>query len=222
MISKLPKKCPIDWIAQALKDFPIEDEVTVLNKPTGNFFYDAWEIKDEFYGTIWDKILNTLGEQIGEARIIKLAPGESYMSHADIDNRWHLNLTGEQSYILDLEHMKMFKQERTGDWCYMDTSMIHSASNYGSIPRLQLVVRELLNKSKYKDHVTVTIEPAYQQHDYRYKFDQVLSPWLNKMNKKKAIDNFSFEGIKVKFDLAASYKNIFEETITKDFKFYYE
>lgn len=222
MITITPKKCPVDLILKALEKHPIDQSRVTLNQPTGNFFYDKWEIKDEFTGTVWEEILNTLTYDIGEARIIRLVPGESYMAHSDIDNRWHLNLSGEHSYLLDLDNQKMYKQDRIGYWAYMDTSVVHSASNYGSYPRLQLVVRELLKRSKYQDHVTVTIEPAFEQHDYRYKFDTIISPWLNKINKKQAIDDFQHDGIKVKFKLATHLKENFEEIVTKEFKVNYE
>ena len=222
MITITPKKCPIDLISKALERHPIDEARTILNQPTGNFFYDKWEIKDEFADTVWKEILDTLPYDLGEARIIKLIPGESYMAHADIDNRWHLNLSGEHSYLLDLDRQKMYKQDRIGYWAYMDTSVIHSASNYGSYPRLQSVVRELLKRSKYQDHISVSIEPAYEQHDYRYKFDQIISPWLNKTNKKQALDDFQHDGIKVKFKLASHFKENFEEIVTKEFKVNYE
>jgi hypothetical protein len=44
----------------------------------------------------------------------------SYTSHADIDDRWHLSLTAEQSYLIDLDNMQMHKIDIDGYWYDMD------------------------------------------------------------------------------------------------------
>jgi hypothetical protein len=72
---------------------------TPLNEPTGNFFYDPWLIKDKYVGTVWEKLLASLPQPHGEARVIIMEPGSSYMAHSDIDNRWHLNIQGDYSYL---------------------------------------------------------------------------------------------------------------------------
>lgn len=189
---------------------------TSINQPTGNFFYDPWEIKLEFKGTIWEKLLKSLPGPHGEARVIVMQPGTTYMSHADIDNRWHLNLQGEQSYLIDLDNLVMHNLNQDGYWYYMDAGRIHSASNYGSIARIQLVVRQLLTASTKSNLVQVAIQPAAQHYDYRYKFDNIVSPWLNKANLNNCIKDFEFENETVRF------KTLVEELsdlkLTKDFK----
>ena len=214
--------CHLYLIDQALKELPVVDEVVTLNKSSGSFFYDPWVIKDEYRGSAWEHVLNTLPGPIGEARIITLEPGESYMAHADIDNRWHLNLTGERSYLVDLDQNRMWPCEKDGRWMYMFTSRIHSASNYGSIPRRQLVVRELLKHSTRKNIIKVSIEPAYDQHDYRYKFDNLVSPWLNKKNQDYELDNFSHNGRIATFNMLVSLKDELDRLITSDFKVRYD
>ena len=185
MIKKLIWQCPEGLIEQALKEYPVTGEGTVLNEPIGDFFYDNWQIKDLYKATLWEEVLNTLPYTIGQARIIKLAPGQSYMAHADIDNRWHLNLTGEQAYLINLDNRVMHECIRDNHWVYMDTSRIHAATNYGSIPRLQLVVREPLRNSQCPvDLVSISMEAAYEQHDFRYKFDKSFSPFL-KLHEKR-------------------------------------
>ena len=193
-----------------------EDFKTTLNQPTGNFFYDPWEIKSEYKGTVWEKLLKSLLEKHGEARVIVMQPGTTYMAHADIDNRWHLSLQGEQSYLLDLENLDMHFLEQNGYWYYMDAGRLHSASNYGSIPRVQLVVRELLTATDNTDLIKVTIKPAAQQHDYRYKFDSVVSPWLNKANQNKIIKDFTVRDDVVSFK--TSIAELSDLKLTKDFK----
>jgi hypothetical protein len=222
MINTTSWQCPKELIERALAECPIEGSRVALNIPTGDFFYDNWKIKDEFKGTAWEEVLDTLPYTIGEARVITLAPGESYMCHADIDNRWHLNLTGDQSYLIDLEEHRMFKQVQDSHWRYMFASKLHTASNYGSIPRLQLVVREPLKHSKFANLISVSIAPAYEQNDFRYKFDNIISPWLNQKNQSGELDAFANNGISVSFKIPEHLKEELMETITTNFKVSYE
>jgi hypothetical protein len=221
MITKQRWFCPEGIIEQALKECPIT-ESTVLNEPRGNFFYDSWQIKDVYKDTLWKQVLDTLSYTIGQARIIKLEPGESYMAHADIDNRWHLNLTGEQSYLIDLDNKVMHECVRDTWWTYMDASRIHAATNYGSIPRLQLVVREPLFKSRQPvDLVAISMEPAYKQHDFRYKFDKIFSPFLNRANQKYKLADFAHEEFTLSFKLEKELLDEFKQLITPEFKVTY-
>lgn len=190
---------------------------TSLNSPSGDFFYDPWTIKKEYIGTVWETILNTLDVVQGEARLIVLQPGETYMAHADIDDRYHLNITGNNSFLIDISKQKMISTISDGIWYEMDAGRIHSATNYGEIPRAQLVVRKLLRRSKLVDPVHITISPVTKSYDYRYQFDNHISPWLNQLNNEKKINNFTYYEDKVEFDIDASYvsqlddfnKNIF-------------
>lgn len=208
----------VDECIELCSDF---NECTLLNQPTGNFFYDTWKIKNEYIGTAWQKLLESLPYNLGEARIIKLVPGETYMSHADIDNRWHLNLTGEQSYLIDLENKSMHHLQKDYKWYSMDASKIHVAANFGSKNRFQVVIRQLLTKSSLSKFVFVKIEPSREQHDYRYKFDQIMSPFLNKANKNNFLRNFQFEKNTVTFEIAEQEIENFKKIITKDFGVFY-
>lgn len=191
-----------------LKDLDSKSKI-ILNQPTGNFFYDPWEIKSEYKGTVWEDILNTLPLDKGEARVIILEPGTTYVCHTDIDDRWHLTLQAQKSYLIDLDSEVMYKTTVDGIWYSMDTGVRHVASNFGSIDRVQLVVRQLLTSSKESDMVDIKISPAYEQHDYRYQFDDLISPWLNKLNKKEKIKNFKYKDSTVWLSLAKSeIKNI--------------
>jgi hypothetical protein len=223
MISITSWKCPEGLIARALSEHPIEGGRVALNKMTGNFFYDEWVIKDEFKNTAWHNILNSLPCAVGEARVITLQPSESYYAHADIDNRWHLNLQGEQSYLIDLNDKKMYQQQVDNCWQYMDAGKLHTASNYGSIPRIQLVVRELLRRPNQSiDLVTVTIEPAYEQYDYRYKFDNIFSPWLNRVNYNYQMFEFAPTDKSVTFKLEKKLIPELDKICTADFKITYQ
>ncbi len=191
---------------------------TPFNQPTGDFFYDPWVISDRYRGTIWETILNTLDVPHGEARLIVLGPGESYMAHADIDDRYHLNITGNNSFLIDISKQKMHALTFDGLWYEMDAGRIHAATNYGEVPRAQLVVRKLLKHGKIEESSHVTISPKQNIHDYRYQFDNIISPWLNRVNNEKRMDNFRFSGTTVEFDIDRTLiseltdfnKNIFE------------
>ena len=223
MITKQLWQCPTGLIEQALKEHPVTSEAIVLNEPTGDFFYDKWKIKDLYKDTIWEQVLDSLPMSIGQARIIKLGSGESYMAHADIDNRWHLNLTGEQAYLIDLDNKVMHECTRDNRWAYMDASRIHAATNYGSIPRLQLVVREPLRNSQQPiDLVSISIEPAYEQHDFRYKFDKIFSPFLNHANQKYKLADFAHTTFSLTFKLERELLEEFKQLITPEFKVTYE
>ena len=223
MIIKQPWYCPDGLLDQALLAYPITEEVTVLNDPSGDFFYDTWTIKNCYKDTLWEQVLNTLPVAIGQARIISLKPGESYMAHADIDNRWHLNLTSQESYLIDLENKVMHECRRDDRWAYMDAGRIHAATNYGSVPRLQLVVRELLVKNNNpKNLVAITIEPSYDQHDFRYKFDNIFSTFLNRKNQSYKLADFMHSKNTVSFKLEQECLEDFKQLISPEFKITYE
>ena len=202
MIFNTPYTVPFTDIEEAVKHIPTDDRTTI-NRPISSYFYDEWELKEEFKGTIWEKIYNSLPTQKGEARIITLDRATNYYSHADIDDRWHLNIRGEFSYLIDLDNEVMHLVEPDGVWYDMDAGRLHVAANFGSIPRTQLVVRKLLTHTVLKDpiKIKIMIDMKDIDTDARYKFDHQLSPWLNRANKKGLIDNFDFNGTnEVEFD----------------------
>lgn len=172
-----------------------------VNKPTGDFFYDPWIIKDEYKNTVWEKLLSYLPSHIGEARLIKLAPGECYRSHADIDDRYHFNIKGEKSFIIYTELNTIYPQEQTQYWNVMDAGEVHSAVNTGRIDRVQFVVRKLLTQNKLVDPITVKVLLIRDVYDWRYRFDATTSTWLNKANKAGIITNFKWDGTQVLFDV---------------------
>jgi hypothetical protein len=191
----------IDLLKQALSTVNNDHFKLSLNQPTGEFFYDPWVIKPEFKNTIWEKILNSLPYDQGEARIITLKPGTAYCCHADADDRWHLNLQSEFGFICDLDHNVMHRLSTDGYWYNMNAGGKHTAANFGSIDRIQLVVRQLLNKNKLVDPIFVKIVTKVQTVDFRYQFDNTISPWLNIANKKAIINNFKFINDEVSFNI---------------------
>jgi hypothetical protein len=165
------------------------DDVVVLNNPTGDFFYDPWTIKDEYKDTVFDKLLSVL-PNIGQARLIKLISGDTYHAHADIDDRYHMSITGNYCYLIDLDNNTMYSVPVDGCWYLMDAGRLHVASNFGELYRYQLVVRQLLSHSSSNDLVQVTVESKIIHDKLRYYFDTTLSGWLNRANKRGLLDNF--------------------------------
>lgn len=201
MIEKTPFVVCLDLINQASNSIPYIDSKFSINEPTGDFFYDPWKIKEEFKGTGWEEILTAIKQPIGEARIIKLEPGTCYFSHADIDDRWHLSLTGNQSFLIDLENQKMHKLSIDGVWYIMDAGRCHTAANFGQIHRNQLVVRNLLKRNELKNPVSVMLTQNKVSYDFRYLFDNEISPWLNRANTSGKINNFRTKEHSVQFDI---------------------
>lgn len=160
-----------------------------ITYPTGDFFYDPWMLKEEFKGTVIEGIYKSLPFDTGQARIIVLKSPSCYTQHADIDDRYHLNLFGDEDYLIDLQSNKMFKLEKDGIWYSMDAGRLHTAISVGEHFRMQLVIRHLLKRNKLKDPVPVSIKIAGE--NSRYHFDNKLSPWLNRANKNGIINNFA-------------------------------
>lgn len=203
MILKTKYNTSIQQIEDAVKKIPEINFRLALNEPSGRFFYDSWVLKKEFTNTVWKDILSDIKEPIGEARLIKMDPGSCYNSHSDIDDRFHLSLTGENCYLIDLDNEVMYKTEKFGQWYLMDTSVRHTAANFGSIPRVQLVVRNLLKENVIDNAITVNISPKQDDptQDSRYVFDNVLSPWLNIGCKQGFISNVNAAESSITFDV---------------------
>lgn len=193
MLSKTKYSVPYEWVREATTALPLIDFRHTINQPTGDFFYSPWEVKPEYKGTEWEKILNSINEPIGEARLIKLQPGQCYRSHADIDNRFHLSLISDRSYLVDLDTDTLYPIKQDNNWYELNASVRHSAINFGSVDRIQLVVRKLLLKGNVVDPVSVTIQVKEHISNFRFVFDDVFSPWIGQQDKQRSIDNFKIE-----------------------------
>jgi hypothetical protein len=209
-------------LQQALEALPNDDFKMSINKPTGDFFYDPWEIKEEYKDTVWGLLISALPKFIGEARIIILKPATNYQTHSDIDDRYHLNISGEHCYLVDMNLGKLHLLEPDGIWYSMDAGKLHSAVNFGRKSRVQLVVRQLLTNSEIDNPVHVTvINNKLSKDDARFVFDNTVSPWLNKVQKQNKLANFSFKDQVVTFqtthDLASELTKL-----AKDFEIHYD
>lgn len=203
---------------QACNCLPKSDMKTTINEPTGDFFYDPWVIKDEYKGTVWETLYNSLPTNKGEARIIILDPARCYQIHADIDDRYHLNILGEECYLIDLVREQLHRLEQDGVWYDMDAGMLHTASNFGRRARVQLVVRKLLKRNKLVNPVAVTLSTTITNpDDARFVFDNTLSPWLNEANKLGFINDFGHSQIGVKFNIEQDKLDSLRNVLTSEF-----
>jgi hypothetical protein len=217
MITPTEFTVPLELLRTATASVNLDEFKNSINEPTGNFFYDSWKIKEEFKGTVWETILNTLPTNVGEARVIVLNPATCYQSHADIDDRYHLNIQSESAYIIDLENSRTYKVEQDGIWYNMNAGYLHSAANMGRIHRIQLVVRQLLNYNTLVEPVLVRVLSTLPLGDSRYLFDQKASSWLNYANKQGRISKFSYDGEVVQFLIEKDEVTNFKAILGLDF-----
>jgi hypothetical protein len=204
---------------EACSQLPKEGMRTTINKPTGDFFYDPWVIKDEYKGTVWETLYNSLPAVKGEARIIILDPNQCYQRHADIDDRYHLNISGENSYLIDLVRDIMHPLTQDGIWYDMDASFLHTAANFGRRARIQLVVRKLLKKNKLINPIDIALTTTITNADHaRHIFDNTVSPWLNDANKAGYIVNFSHSSTFVKFSIEQDKLSSLKHILPDEFK----
>jgi hypothetical protein len=198
---------------------PKHEMKTTINQSTGDFFYDPWVLKDEYKNTVWETLYNSLPVNKGEARIIILDPNQCYQIHADIDDRFHLNILGENSYLIDLVRDIMHPLTADGIWYNMDAGFLHTASNFGRCARVQLVIRQLLKKNKLNEPVEVALSTTIADtNDARFLFDNKLSPWFNEANKLGYINNFSYSPIGVKFNIEKNKLDSLKHILPKEFE----
>lgn len=190
-----------------------------INEPTGDFFYDPWKIKPEYAGTVFEEVLSVLPDNIGEARLITLQSGTCYFSHSDIDDRYHLNISGDCAALINIDTTESWFLTNDGIWYDMDASPLHSAVNYGQYDRKQIVVRKLLNRNKLKKATAVTI--TIKGPNPRFLFDNTISKWLNLANKQGIISNFSTDQTTVSFFVEEEHRKDLEKLIPESFDYEY-
>ena len=206
-------------LQEACNQLPTGKMKTTINQPTGNFFYDPWIIKDEYKGTVWETLYNSLPVTKGEARVIILDPAHCYQLHADIDDRYHLNILGEACYLMDLVREQMFLLEQDGVWYDMDAGVLHTATNFGRCARIQLVVRQLLKKNKLINPIEIVLSTTISNtDDARFMFDNALSPWFNLANKNGFISDFAHSPISIKFNIEKDKLESFKNILPTEFK----
>jgi hypothetical protein len=208
MISTTKYNIPLNDVQSLDTMGDIPTKITV-NYPTGDFFYDPWVIKPEFKGTAFESALSSLPSNIGEARVIIMKNGTSYLRHADIDDRYHLTVRSDEAYLIDLDSKKMHLLVVDGKWYLMDAGICHSAVVFGEFNRVQLVVRKLLNAPSLIDPVAVEI--LVNGKNCRYRFDNSVSSWLNLANKQKIMTDFRLTSGGVSFSIERGYVSDLQE-----------
>lgn len=191
-----------------------------ISEPTGDFFYDPWKLKKEFLNSNWQIIWDSLPVDKGEARIIIMNSPKCYTKHADIDDRFHLNLFGDEDYLIDFDNKNLYKIIKDGFWYEMDAGKIHTAISVGKYQRAQLVIRKLLNKNKLKFPKKIFLKGTDEYS--RYDFDISLSPWLNKANKLGIISNFKINDGIVIFEIEEDHVKSLLDVVPKNFEIEYE
>lgn len=218
MLKKLDYTVPKSLLERASHNAKLEEFRYTINQPTGRFFYDPWEIKPQLKGTVWEDILNSLSVPAGEARIVTLPSTHSYQIHADIDDRYHLNIKSEACYLIDFDSGTLHPIETDGIWYEMDAGRLHTASNFGRDVRIQLVVRKLLNDSDLKDPVKIRIiSVGLDKDDARFIFDNILSPWFNMANKHNFINDFKFSTNEVTCNVESDMLDNLRTKLTENF-----
>ena len=118
MISNTEYKIDLELIEKAAELCKDWSGKNVLNMPTGDFFYDPWKISPHYKGTVFEELLNVLPD-VGEARIIRQECGTCYQLHSDIDNRYHLNLSGDNAALIDVNNNMIYPLKADGNY-YLD------------------------------------------------------------------------------------------------------
>lgn len=191
-LKKLDYQVDIQPFLPYLKDIKWDiDGRHAINKPTGHFLYDSYEFLPEWKGTEFEKLYYDLPYEVSELRLIRLTPGECYRSHSDIDDRIHLNLqASDQCYLINLNDQEMHKLETDGNFYQMDGSFLHTAVNFGSVDRVQLVMRIPLKRYTGEDFISIKIIFKTIPHNLRYIVDQTISPLLNRYVKDGRLGSF--------------------------------
>lgn len=220
MLEPTHHRVTLEQLDRARVSYNINQSRTRLNRQTGRFFYDPWQLREEYRDTVWAELLDALPQPIGEARIIILQSQTCYTSHADIDNRYHLNIQGERSYLIDLDHDRTYPLLQDCTWYTMDASHLHTAANFGRGYRVQLVVRQLLTSSKIMDPIHCRIHShRFGSEDSRFIFDNRLSSWLNLADKQGQLSDFDFtDSTGVEFRIASSQFEQLDQLVGTDFR----
>ena len=187
MLTVIRTKINYKEIYNLVKNLPTGKNV--LTKPRGDFFYDPHILDEQYKGTEIEKVLDLIPMH-GEARVIVMEPGQSYSAHADVDDRWHLTLDADESYLVDLKNEKMYKSIADGTLYLMDSGRLHTASNYGYKPRYQLVIRKRLKGRHLNNPVFFNLTLIDPPYNARYLFDKSFSILLNRLEKEEQITNF--------------------------------
>ena len=185
-----------------------------INQSTGEFFYNAWQLKPEYEHTEVARVLNQLGP-VGQAKIVSIPPGQCYLAHSDVEDRYHVTLQSDQCLVMDLSNHEQYPCVVDNRVYHMDTARLHTVVNAGYLPRIQLVVRQLLTRPKLINPVRVHIEATEAPYNLRQLWDQSILVWCNLANKKGVMNNFDprDQEAELHFDLESTHLDSLRETL---------
>lgn len=177
----------LEQIQKQVSALPHFDKSLLLNDCRGKFLNGPYELKNEFKGTPIGDVIESI-ENPGEARLLKLKPGETYTAHTDPDDRYHIAVfTNEYSYIIDFNSNLMHHLPSDGKLWKMDTSIPHVASNFGSRDRIHLVIRETLPSCKDNGYL---LSGHGNDFDWKYEYYMETMGFFNKAIKDKHVIGF--------------------------------
>lgn len=147
MLTKTQFKFDIEPIIEQVRQLDTSERLALNYAEDGDLLGGPYLIKKEFIGTPLGNVLESLGPDIGEARLLPLGQTESYHAHRDPDDRYHLSIiTSPYSYLADLEDMRLYHLPADGELWLMDTSKLHSAINLTGSQRVHLNIRVKMPK----------------------------------------------------------------------------
>jgi hypothetical protein len=186
MLRLLPQKFSIYPIIDQVNSLSFKKRLS-LNSTDSDTFAGDYQTLPEFEKTPLGKVLDSLGK-IGEARLLKLEPEETYMAHSDPDDRIHLSIiTNPFSYIIDLNDRQMYHLPADGSLWLMDTGKTHVAANFGSRTRIHLNIRIPLPKVSNGAYLYKILGGDY---DFKHIIQIGISSYLNRAIKEGSITGF--------------------------------
>jgi hypothetical protein len=122
-----------------------------------------------------------------------------------------MTLFGNNSYLIDIEKNNLFPTLVDNTVWFLETSTKHTAANFGTVPRVQLVIRKLLNKNSLRHPVPVHLhlqsEDKHFKNATRYNFDVMVQSFINTgINKNKTIDQFKGDLATASSDVAVYFE----------------
>ena len=187
MLKPTGKKFSIEPIVQQVQSLGYFEKSIVLNETNGKLLSGPYTTKKEFQNTPLGEVLASI-ENPGEARLLKLAPSETYSAHADPDDRYHLSIiTNPFSYLIDITEEKLYHLPVDGSLWEMNTEHIHIAANFGPKDRIHLVVRIPLPTFSSPGY---SIKISGGDVDWKQESYIVIMSFFNRAIKNKVITGF--------------------------------
>lgn len=122
-----------------------------LDPTSKNYIPEADELnytnRNKHVAGIFEDILNSFKGQVTRVRLAVLMPGATIKPHVDYDpsyiTRFHIPIFTNRDVVFGIKEKKEiheFKMEDDGSIYFFNSGLLHWVTNYGSEPRLHLVV----------------------------------------------------------------------------------